>query len=411
VSTKIEDLALSVVPGDGLVHRGEGVVLVLPAAGTPGAALAPALLDACTATGDRSGRRLARRVAALIAAEDAVPDFALVADTDRGLALLVHGEAEVRVEGRQPQRITGSDSLAWVERLISEPVDVLRIGLHGGEVREDHAWAALLDLRRGTVPGSGVLLHTRPSPPAEAAERGQPARPVPPPGPRAALSTEPPPGPERACSDSSVATAGIVAPAQFESMVLVASDSTELASRTPLPVGPAADGGPGAPVPDEVALAQVEGTLCSRGHFNDPDSAYCSVCGISMQQRTRQTVLGPRPPLGVLVLDDGSAFSLDTDYVIGRDPEQDEAVAAGRAHPLVLNDEVASVSRVHARINLCGWKVLVTDRGAANGTYLTGPEGRERALPPGEPTPLSSGSTLRLGRRSMVFHSYHSGGE
>ena len=43
-----------------------------------------------------------------------------------------------------------------------------------------------------------------------------------------------------------------------------------------------------------------------------------------------QLVDGPRPALGVMVVDDGSSYVLESDYVIGRDPEQADDVSHGR---------------------------------------------------------------------------------
>jgi len=73
----------------------------------------------------------------------------------------------------------------------------------------------------------------------------------------------------------------------------------------------------------------VRGVLCKNGHFNDPQLNYCSVCGISMAQQTLVEVSGPRPPLGLLLFDDGSTFRLDSDYLVGRAPRQDPDVVAG----------------------------------------------------------------------------------
>ena len=57
---------------------------------------------------------------------------------------------------------------------------------------------------------------------------------------------------------------------------------------------------------------------------------FCTLCGINMVQQTPALVDGPRPPLGLLVLDDGSVFQLEQDYVIGRQPEGAPEVVSGR---------------------------------------------------------------------------------
>ena len=62
------------------------------------------------------------------------------------------------------------------------------------------------------------------------------------------------------------------------------------------------------------------------------------------------------------MFDDGSTFGLDDDYVVGREPEIDVAVAEGSARPLVLDDPGDTVSRVHAEIRLLDWDVKLIDR-------------------------------------------------
>ena len=73
---------------------------------------------------------------------------------------------------------------------------------------------------------------------------------------------------------------------------------------------------------------EVRGVYCKNRHFNDPRQLFCAVCGINMVQQTPVLVNGVRPPLGVVVLDDGSVFQLDTPYLLGRDPELGRAGAA-----------------------------------------------------------------------------------
>ena len=133
----------------------------------------------------------------------------------------------------------------------------------------------------------------------------------------------------------------------------------------------------------------VEGVLCARNHFNDPDVAYCRQCGIGMVQQTRRTQLGQRPPLGVLLLDDGTGFTLDRDYVLGREPVLDGDVAAGRARPLRVTDPEGTVGRVHLRVSLVGWQVEVKDLGSVNGSVIYLPAGGEGKLNPYDPVLVS----------------------
>ena len=114
----------------------------------------------------------------------------------------------------------------------------------------------------------------------------------------------------------------------------------------------------------------VDGALCARMHFNPPDALFCRECRASMREVTRNIRRQPRPPLGVLLVDDGRGYLLDRDYVIGREPLLDGDVAAGRAAPLPVTDAEGSVSRLHLRVSLVGWRVEVRDLGSANGSVL-----------------------------------------
>jgi hypothetical protein len=155
------------------------------------------------------------------------------------------------------------------------------------------------------------------------------------------------------------------------------------------------------------AQAQVEGVLCANGHFNHPQAPYCGECGLSLAQQTTRTVWGPRPPVGVLVFDDGQTVNVDTDLVIGRQPDRDEAVRAGKARALPVEDGESAISRVHAVITLSGWDAVITDQGSANGTYIAPPEATVwTPLNPHQPAPLVPGTRVQVGKRTFVFNSH-----
>ena len=158
----------------------------------------------------------------------------------------------------------------------------------------------------------------------------------------------------------------------------------------------------------EMPSAQVEGVYCKNGHFNDPEARYCAVCGISMGQLTKIRQKGTRPPLGVLILGDGSVCQVDADYVIGREPTLDSAVADGRARPLRLMGASGVVSRIHARVELDGWQVYLTDLNSANGTQVLMPgERNPTSLQPGVRTPLAAGTQIRLGGEYGLQYDSH----
>jgi FHA domain len=162
------------------------------------------------------------------------------------------------------------------------------------------------------------------------------------------------------------------------------------------------------PVDDLEAAADapiVLGVYCKNGHFGDPNARSCVVCGVSRGRRGPAPQPGPRPPLGALVLDDNSALELSADCVVGREPTLDPAVAAGEAQPLSIPD--AAVSRVHARIHLDGWQVLLIDLGSVNGTRIRLPGKRsEQALEPNVPVPLQSGTRVLVGTQGFQYEAH-----
>ncbi len=165
-----------------------------------------------------------------------------------------------------------------------------------------------------------------------------------------------------------------------------------------------------APEPEDLGLvempaAMVEGVYCKNGHFNDPEARYCAVCGGQLDKMRQK---GDRPPLGVLILGDGSVCQLDADYVIGREPTLDSAVAEGRARGLRLMDASGVVSRMHARVELDGWRVFITDLNSANGTQVLMPGERNPTnLEPGVRIALVPGAQIRLGGEYGLQYDSH----
>jgi hypothetical protein len=117
----------------------------------------------------------------------------------------------------------------------------------------------------------------------------------------------------------------------------------------------------------------------------------------------------PRPPLGVLLLDDGAGYTLDADYVLGREPMLDVDVAAGRARALRISDPDGSVSRLHLRVSLVGWRVEVCDLESANGSVLHPAAGMEARLKPHDPVIIEPGARVSVGRRSFQYLSHRGG--
>jgi pSer/pThr/pTyr-binding forkhead associated (FHA) protein len=119
-------------------------------------------------------------------------------------------------------------------------------------------------------------------------------------------------------------------------------------------------------------------------------------------------VTRPRPPLGIVVTDGGTIYTVTGDLVIGREAEQAPDVLEGRARPLPLRDAARSTSRVHARLTVTGWKVLLSDNSSANGTFLSrsGAAGPWLPVTPHAPVPLVHGDRMRLGKRQLLFDTW-----
>ncbi|WP_157247428.1 FHA domain-containing protein [Nonomuraea typhae] len=152
----------------------------------------------------------------------------------------------------------------------------------------------------------------------------------------------------------------------------------------------------------------VYGVDCKNDHFNDPRVPYCAVCGIALVQRTLVPYKGPRPSLGVLILDDGMALPLESDYLLGRDPERAPEVAGGTARPAKVTSPDGSVSRRHLRVALDGWDVNLVDLGSVNGTQIQPPgDPNFYDIPPNEPVTITPGTTVRVGvSRTMRFEAH-----
>ena len=464
MTAPLADLVLRPMSGAGVVARFGGVFLVVATEADDAAEpVLGRLVEICRAvsSGQADGRVLVRRLAGLLAATDTDPPaFCTVAPHGDDLIVFVHGDAEVvvRIRGGE-QRISGRESVAWVDRLVAWPADELVVTVPGAQ---HIAARELLDLRSGIVPGAGFWIGAALSaaPGAEGAagsgskEASQPLEPLPlldsavpggAPEPRPGDSAAEPVGPApesvapapesvEPAPESVAPTSETVdpapetvelakqpasgAPPTFESVLLVGSTATTPLSEDvsdhretgPLPL--AADLPTQSLVTIDVDLPadaiMVGGIYCSRGHFNDPDALYCGVCGIGLVQQTRHVVQGVRPPLGVLVLDDGLTYVLDEDYVIGREPGYDDDVREGRALALAVEDPDGGISRAHAAVRLRGWEVIVCDKGSVNGTYIAPPgESVWTPLTPFQPVTIKPGTRVQVGRRTFVYDSHH----
>lgn len=452
------------VPGIVVVIRRGGTAGEAAAADLLGL-IRQAAVDAAPAP----GRDLARRLTEWVVRTRSVPGFGTIAATEDGIAVFLHGDvgvAELPEPGAVATadadrlQLSGRTAAFTVDRLLPWPAGpvVLTAGTTGDAAEPDTSigvlgWSGLVE---GLVPGDGIVLgapktaagapagrHATPLPSVQTprlvknaeppvAEPAEPEptqehpaarpdreptaeRPIPAPAPEPAVPVgvpdgrkfvstplTPPPAPP---SDEPAE----LRPPRLSEQIFGSHEHETPRAPLPLP-DQAPSAKPAKPRPDAAGPAHVlvKGFRCSRNHHNDPRVSFCSVCGIRMDQRTGVLVDGRRPPLGLLVLDIGSTFVLDDNYLLGRNPEVDEAVISSRLRPIRLDDDSGTLSRVHAEIRLEGWDVLLVDRGSANGTYLagSGQSGWTR-LAPQRPVVLTPGTHVRIGRRVFTFESAH----
>jgi hypothetical protein len=359
------------MPGQGLVARsGDLIVLTDGLGGDPDPLLA-VLTEVAAAGGD--GGALVRSAARAALACMDQPAWACAGVTSDGeLAVLVHGAAtaDITVDGGGTVTLTGRGSLLPVSRLLAGGTVVARLGLPGPAAADTR-----LRLDGGIVRGGGVEVTATAgasAPPAEAPETS-------------ALPT------------------GQATPSRPLTFAADPSGALTLISG----VGSPLDEGPADADAEAPPRVLVDGVLCARQHFNDPDVAHCRQCGVAMTHGNVER--RPRPPLGVLLLDDGAGYTLDADYVLGREPMLDADVAAGRARALRISDPDGTVSRLHLRVRLVGWQVEVSDLGSANGSVLHPVAGPQTRLKPRDPVIIEPGTRVTVGHRSIQYLSDRSG--
>lgn len=390
--------------GSGTLARLGGVVLLVGSSDP--VAVAPLLDQAqMVSANGGDGRQLVRGFALQLSAGSGdEPAFAALAPHGNGLAVIVSGAATVTVGD---ETITGERSLSWVERLVPWPIDQVVATVDPGGT----PMAGLFDLRAGVIPAGGfsvsvevtpamamseVVAEPTPAPEVPVVQAPEPVVPPAPPSPAIVAPVEPPP-----TGDRPLPRVEPDVVAHFDSVKLSDLDLDDEVP-TPLPIiGDQRD------VPADQAGTEVRGVFCKNRHFNDPRVLFCAVCGINMVHQTPVLVNGERPPLGVIVLDDGAVFQLDTDYLLGRDPDADDRVRQGECRGIPIIDASNMVSRVHARLELRNWDVVLVDNTSTNGTFVNSPKAVEwRRLPSGGEEVLTPGTRVRIGHRTLAFNTH-----
>lgn len=362
-------------PGSGVLVRHEDLVLLCELPADDEDRVRGILAEVKAAARDHQpGNRLVRHlVKSLAAAGDRFPSLCAFGAVEDGIAFAVHGKARLRVTTAEGElRLDGRDAVTILDRVVSG--DVMTIT---GEIGEEApGFCSWSELTAGIVRADALQYGTFTD--SEGAVT-----------PEAVTAVEKVSEPE--VTETSECTT-------------VSEDTTASGAAviTELPAGIAADGEP-VSVPEDGA--QVIGVSCAKGHFNDPVNPYCALCGIGLTQAGRQAAQRDRPPLGVLVLDDGTSLPLTTNYVIGQTPEAASDADTDDVTLVRLTDPL--VSDVHARVRLEGWEVGLTDENSSSGTFVREPDSDWcTRVPSGERVVLRPGAIVTVGHRQFRYDSY-----
>ena len=145
----------------------------------------------------------------------------------------------------------------------------------------------------------------------------------------------------------------------------------------------------------------VEGITCRNGHFCHPSLRYCLLCGDQLRSMGVDHVFGVRPPVGVLILADGTTHVVDRDLLLTRSDGSDGS--DGSDALMVKPVGPRSRARGTARIRICGWTPVAY--GVADAISVIFPGGYELPMAPGVPVPLIPGAELLLGGQRVWFES------
>ncbi|WP_280464336.1 FHA domain-containing protein [Nocardia cyriacigeorgica] len=344
-------------------------------------------------------------------------DFGILSPAENGgVAIFLHGAVTAVLAGEQVERYRGSDAAFTVDRVASVPSKAVALFVddNGGRVPELPTERGIGWLVEGIAQADGVIVwsdevraHAPRRAGAEHTEGGSHRRSAPPPLPTARIDQERSPEPVAA---QSAPVDPNVTPTQASTSMLDMSDGEQ-----PPESAEQRAGTDPSPRPDPQLQRRLEATArattlavkvmgfkCARAHPSDPRSAFCTVCGMPVDQ-TQALSEVVRPPLGMLVLDDGMTFMLAADAVIGRDPEHSEQARRGLI-PLKIEDNSGGMSRAHAEIVLVNWDVTLVDRGSTNGTRTRVAGYRDWVrLPPNQPMVLLPGTEIMIGNRVLRF--------
>ncbi|MFC9998504.1 FHA domain-containing protein [Nocardia sp. NPDC127526] len=440
---------MEVVAGSHILIRTAGAVILVahrekgkPAEDSRAVVAARALADLVAEATDHEpdgpGRMVARQATRWLMkdAERISPgepiEFGILSAADTGgVAIFLHGSATAVLAGTNVEYYRGSDAAFTVDRVAEHPERAAALFIDEGRRRAPELpERGVGSLVEGVALAAGAVVWfegdplpaRRPVRSGAVSDPGKPRVRREPPAPTAAYDPEPEPIPLDPNLVPTRTSTSLPAGLDLEPESPAATAGYDQGSapgfdphHAPTEQGgtnPAIGTNP-APKPDPDLQRRMEATAkataltvkvlgfkCARAHPSDPRAAFCTVCGMPVDQ-TQQVAEVIRPPLGMLVLDDGMTYVVAADAVVGRDPEQSAAAQSGLV-PLKIDDNSGGMSRAHAEIRLVNWDVTVVDRGSTNGTRVRMPGYRDWVrLQPNQPMVLIPGAEVMLGNRVL----------
>jgi hypothetical protein len=139
----------------------------------------------------------------------------------------------------------------------------------------------------------------------------------------------------------------------------------------------------------------VEGGRCGHGHFGYPGLRYCLTCGRVVSPLTGPRGYGRRPPLGILIFEDGATHVLDGDVRL--------APVGGPGHLTAgPRGEIPAASAL-ADIRLAGWQPTVSSE--SHRIVLARPSGGQLHVAPGVRARLMPGAEFTVGGHQIRYES------
>jgi hypothetical protein len=361
--------AVQPLTGTGLVQRHGDTVVVVDA--RPDDGFTAAVLSDCNAlAGEALVRQLARRVLELPTSNPR--RLCVVTTADGGPLAYLHGDVELRT----PDDVFTAAGLVTGIDVDLENVSSLTV-VPSGAVAEDGERSDLgCDLGSGVVAASGFHLDFAPFPPPE-------------------VECDP------TIDDLVSSVAATVGPD------LLAAAEARGSSELEASVVPVADDD--AITIERPAVATVGPVVGSPGFGPSVQPAELDGAPPTGPAPTVRLhpVSGPRPSLGVFVLDDGTAVPVTRDLVLGREPDGHALVAPGGAVAVAMSDPHQTVSRAHAHVSVEGVDAHLADLGSSNGTFVRpGPNTGWVEVAGADRIRLTAGAVIRLGDRELVFESH-----